>query len=428
MPASSQRSHIDVLAEPVHGIEPLQIFVGLWVGVATCYSAVIAMGGAHGLPVGFGIVSAIEIALLGIGAVAVVASGVRSQDWAVFVFFYFMVALTILLSIANERPLIEVIRTSLIISVFALLGQRMKPRTLDVTFIVITAVVLAVLILEVASTSSYVWLFQPQKFYQATRGLETSKYNSTGLFNTSSGFASRFSFGLFSDHRTGSIFLEQVGNANFACVLALYVMARWRSIRALSRTLCVVTVIAILVTTNARFASAMVVMLALGYSAFAKVPRALLPLVTVGIVVVMAVVGVYRYESLGDDMVGRIAHTVRAINEAGTAFLLGGNASLGLQEADSGYAYLIGSTSIFGLAALWLFVNYYPRANDAVSCRLNWGVVIYIFGQLVVSGTSLFSIKTAALLWILVGFVRVQPKTDIAALVPRNSALHGSAR
>ena len=387
----------------------LQRFVGVWAGLATCYSAIVAFGSAHGLPVGFGLISAIEVMLLGVGMMAILYGGIRDSDWGVFVFLYFMIALAVLLSIANERPLVETIRSTLIICVFTLLGQRATARTLDITFVSITIIVLAVLLLEIASTSAYVWLLQPQKFYEATRGLSTSKYNSTGLFNTSSGFASRFSFGLFGDHRTGSIFLEQVGNANFACVLALYTMARWQALRTVTRWLCVATIVAILVTTNARFASAMVVMLALGYFLFAFLPRVFLPAVTVGVAAIMALVGAFRYDAVGDDMVGRIANTVRQVNEAGVTFLLGGNAALGLQQADSGYAYLIGSTSIFGLAALWCFVNYYPRANDPTSRRLTWGVVIYIFGQLVVSGNSLFSIKTSALLWMLVGFIRVQP-------------------
>ena len=387
-----------------------QVLIGLLVGAATCYTAVAAMAAAHGVPVGFGLVSAIEVLLLGGGGLLILYNGIQDDDGAVLSFLYFMVVLAVLLSIANERPLVETIRSALIICVFALLGQRANGRTLDMTFLGTAVIVLLVLILEVSSTSGYVWLFQPQRFYESTRGMGAAKYDTTGLFAATAGFAGRFSFGLFTDHRSSSIFLEQVGNANFACVLALYTVSRWQKLLIKWRALCVVTIVAILVTTNARFGSVLVVMLTAGYYLFGRLPRRLLPSVTIAIAIAVALVAAFRYDVIADTFVGRIATTVREFNEAGVRFFLGGDAAEGLQQMDSGYAYLVGTSSIFGLLALWIFVNYYPRANDAGSRRLNWGIVIYLLGQLTVSGTSVFSIKTAALLWMLVGFIRVQAK------------------
>jgi hypothetical protein len=39
---------------------------------------------------------------------------------------------------------------------------------------------------------------------------------------------------------------------------------------------------------------------------------------------------------------------------------------------------------------------------------------LYLFINLTVSGTSIFSIKTAALLWFLIGFLRQQEEEEVA--------------
>jgi hypothetical protein len=45
-------------------------------------------------------------------------------------------------------------------------------------------------------------------------------------------------------------------------------------------------------------------------------------------------------------------------------------------------------------------------------------VGLYLFMNLTVSGTSVFSIKTAALLWLLVGFLRREADEDSESAVP----------
>ncbi|MEN2785592.1 hypothetical protein ACFOKI_11735 [Sphingomonas qilianensis] len=384
---------------------------------ATLYSAVIALGVAHGLPGSYQTVVLCEVLLLGFAVASLLASGLTSDDWPPILLLYFLVVIAVILSMVNSRPMIETLRSTFLIGIFAMIGQRMTAKTLDTAFFVVAMVVVVVLLIEIFAQGTYVWLFQPQAFFTATRGMQASEYNNSGLFNNASSFEGRFSFGFFDIPRTSSVFMEQVSNANFACVLALYISARWGALSSVKRGALLGTVALILVSTNGRFASLLVLAMALGFFVFPMLGRITLPLASMAIAgIAIAINMIYPFQP-GDDLIGRITFAGKMFGEADWPFYLGARASDALRQRDSGYTYLIGSTTIFGAIALWAFVNFYPRANDAPSRRLAFGVVGYMLGQLLVSSTSLFSIKTAALLWALVGCVRMQE-----AIKPRRRA------
>lgn len=384
--------------------------VAFWLPVAaTLYSAVIALGVAHGFPGSYGLVVLCEVTLLALALATVLASGLSEEDWPALLLLYFLVVTAVILSMVNSRPMIETLRATFLLGVFALVGQRLELKTLDRMFFVISVTVLVVLLIEIFAQQTYIWLLQPQAFFSATRGIQASEYNTSGLFNTASSFEGRFSFGVFDIPRASSVFLEQVSNANFACVLALYLSTRWSDLSAIRRGVLTGTVALILISTNGRFASLLVLSILGGYFIFPLLGRALLPAVSIFIAIFALTINLILPFREGDDLTGRILFVGKVFRDTDLLFYLGGRASFALAQLDSGYSYIIGTLSIFGAIALWLFINFYPRCNDAPSRRLNWGIVGYMLGQLLVSSTSLFSIKTSALLWALAGCIRAQP-------------------
>lgn len=377
--------------------------------IATLYSAVMAMFIAQGLPGNYQMVVLIEVMLLTTCIVMVMASGLKESDWVPILLLFLLMVIALILSMVNNRPMIETLRATFLIGLFTLVGQRMEARTLDRVFWVVTIAVLTVLLLEIFVQSVYIWTFQPQRFFAATRGMQASEYNTSGLFNNAGSFEGRFNFGIFDIPRTSSVFMEQVSNANFACVLAIYISARWGALSWLRRALLVGTVCLILISTNGRFAALFVLGIVGGFWIFPYLGRAWLPLFSA--VLVVAVGATFaRYGFVeADTLIGRVTYAVHMLGEADMPFYLGARASLALAQRDSGYTYVIGSITIFGAIALWAFINFYPRANDAASRRLAWGVTTYMLGQLLVSSTSLFSIKTATLLWAMAGCVKLMP-------------------
>ena len=75
---------------------------------------------------------------------------------------------------------------------------------------------------------------------------------------------------------------------------------------------------------------------------------------------------------------------------------------------DAGYGYALVKVGLVGLAAIWALFIYAP-VFDGDAWRFKNFVAFYIVFLLTVSA-SLFSIKTAALLWFLYGSVE-QPRT-----------------
>jgi putative polymerase len=84
---------------------------------------------------------------------------------------------------------------------------------------------------------------------------------------------------------------------------------------------------------------------------------------------------------------------------------------------DSGYAYIFGNVGIIGVAIAWLAFAGIPVASP-FGQRFRSVVAVYIAALLCISGVSVFSIKTAALLWFLYGCAVREPREE-----DRSSAL-----
>jgi putative polymerase len=69
--------------------------------------------------------------------------------------------------------------------------------------------------------------------------------------------------------------------------------------------------------------------------------------------------------------------------------------------ADSGYSYVLMKIGLVGFAAMWALFVYAP-VGDKEAWRFKNFIAVYVVSLLVISA-SIFSIKTAALLWFLYG-------------------------
>ena len=90
---------------------------------------------------------------------------------------------------------------------------------------------------------------------------------------------------------------------------------------------------------------------------------------------------------------------------------------------DSGYGYALVKVGLVGLAAIWALFIYAPHA-DGDTWRFKNFIAFYIVFLLTVSA-SLFSIKTAALLWFLYGTLNNQNRAgriDIPGMLPGTSS------
>ncbi|THV22290.1 hypothetical protein [Peteryoungia ipomoeae] len=379
--------------------------VRLVVPFAVIYNGVLAIINAHGMPLGFSHVALVEISLLFVSLLYLFYRGLSEDALPIVALTGFFAVVMLYTSAANGLVFVDFFRNVLIIAVFCQMGMLTDAKSLAFVFRISCVFVLSVLLVEIFFTRIYEDLFYPSLYFSNTRGLEQVAFGGTKIFQNALNIPGRFSFGL-SDHRTASIFLEQVSLANFSGVLCIYLVSRFKQIRASDRWLMIATVVFILLTNDSRSMLAFAFVCLIGYGLFPKISNSLRPLVMPGIILAGALVYLLRPDASGDTLDGRIVLTMKGFFDLDFIQLLALDVRNVAGFADSGYIYVINASTVFGLLAFWLFVSFYPAGQTAAQKRLAFALTIFLFLNMMIGGTAVFSIKVAALLWLLVGFLR----------------------
>jgi putative polymerase len=150
----------------------------------------------------------------------------------------------------------------------------------------------------------------------------------------------------------------------------------------------------------------------------ARLPRYTYFLYLPGIVCsALIIVLAFNMEHDGDTFSGRIAYSMNVLASMNIGSLLGFDMSLISKGADSGIAYFILTQSVLGVAALWAALCFFQPPTSHRAVTLMHGVCFYLALNLMVS-FSLFSIKTAAPLWFLYGYVRGRTYLEQGQAIP----------
>jgi len=374
--------------------------------LAVIYNALLAAAGAKGFPVSYAVVAVAEAMILGVAALLLLGRSGAHDERPVLMFGYAFIVLGIAVSLLNERISLDAIRSAAIIFLFAMLGLRVDERTVRRTFLVISSLVLLFLLLEIFVTQTYVSIFQPALYYERTRGLEQFSLDDSGLFRNALGFEGRMFAIQLLDHRASSIFIEQVSLANYLGILTVYLLATWRSLGRWSRLLHLGTAVLILLTNSTRTGTALAGVALLGYFVYPLLPRYLNIAVAPFLLMLAALVAYISPGATGDDLTGRLALTIRALGAMDLAALTGLRIDDASGYMDSGYAWVIVTSTGLGLIAFWAFVSFFPAQRTADQRRAAWALAVYIFTNMLVGGTAIFSAKVAPPLWLLIGHLR----------------------
>lgn len=378
------------------------------------YNALLAFLGARGLPVSRTLVAATEMLLLGGAALTLLRGGLAWREVPAMGLIAFFVINAIAISLINGAPFLDMARNAAVIGIFLMLGMRVDERTIQRTFVIAAIAVALILLLESLAVTSYAAVFEPGRYFEETRGISRFELDEIGLFANALGFDDRFAILSLIAHRTSSLFLEQVSLANFATVLTVFLVAMWPRLTTPIRVFFLLLVAGILVTNNSRTALAIALAAPLAYVLAPKLPRLILFSLMPVILILALVVSQTAPPSTEDDLVGRLSLTIRTLYELDLPALAGTRALEANEFIDSGYTFVIYASSAIGLTVLWLFYSLVPSGRSAALKRAGLMTGLYLFINLTVSGTSIFSIKTAALLWFLIGFLRhEEEKTSV---------------
>lgn len=410
-PSQPPRLRFAARAEPNHGFAPNAPVIILTTA-ALAYNGLLAFLVARGLPVTMAIQVLAEALILTGAGLLILRSGFRRIDTPAIAFVIFFVAIDLFVSILNGVLIVDMARNAAIISLFVMLGARCTERAIRRTVFVAFLLVGLGLLLELVSVEAYASTFAPSVYFETTRGAAARESNELGLFPNALGFEGRFAILSFVTHRTSSIFLEQVSLANFSTALIVYVTCMWKRISWAEKIPYILLIALILVTNNSRTALALFLGAPIIYFAAPWFARywtlAIMPVM----LALATFIALTQPPSTEDNFVGRIGLTMGILADVDAAALIGAKATEAAEFLDSGYAYVLYESTILGLLIVWAFVSLIAGNATKPQSRAGIYVSLYIFANLMVSGTSIFSMKVAALLWLLVGFLRAQAPTE----------------
>jgi putative polymerase len=299
----------------------------------------------------------------------------------------------------------KAVRDVILIPTFLALGIAAGPRAAAPLLLLLQTVTTGVVLFEVLALDLFSQLFNVKSFYIATRGLAAENFwnSESSLFVSATRPGERNLFPFLEIHRASSVFLEPVSLGNYCIIVAAYVSAFARSMSRPTLVFYLLTTIILLVACDGRLAI-MVTALILASSLFRpRVPRAsifFLPLIVLVSFAVDSVVDVRT-----DDLPGRSSLAAYIFSRFGLAEYLGMSRAGWAQSADSGITFLIVNQSIFGALAIWLFITLVPAEEGREQAVFKRSALIFLVSTMLISNSYL-SIKTAALLWFLLGTVQ----------------------
>lgn len=253
----------------------------------------------------------------------------------------------------------------------------------------IIAILVTVGLFEVFFTDIYANLFNPFLFYVRIGGIDESAAMYGGQLLTLNGFRPE-GIGrtilpqVFGPHRASSLLMEPVAPGNLSVILMAWALSK--PLEELRKIPVFVLGAAMLITlSDSRFGT----MMSVALIAFRMMPlylmRRLAPLLPFLILAVL--VGLtWALPSVGDNLLGRITMSGIELLHFDSALLMGLGSPLP-NYGDMGYAYLLSRFGAPMSIALIVVLFLIPMADDR-GVRFRALIVLYIFSNLAISGTS----------------------------------------
>lgn len=275
-------------------------------------------------------------------------------------------------------------------------------RCADKILKVVVVVVLIGSLFELFFIDVYMYLFNIQSYYAVQQEnppwSEVVGLSLNGLRPLDIG-RTIFS-NVFDNHRISSIFLEPVSMGNFAVVVAAWGLSKGKE-RFSLMLFFMLSAICLIILSDSRYGMISVAMLVLirvflrrGLNIFMSI----LPLVCVGGLIYFALV---LDNQSASDIMGRLLGAGGDLLNCSQGMLLG-LAPITAAFPDDGYAYIFTRFGIFLCAFLWLGFRTI-RMQDKRGESFRAYIALHLTLILCVSGTSFFALKTAGILWFLMG-------------------------
>jgi putative polymerase len=250
----------------------------------------------------------------------------------------------------------------------------------------------------------------------SAHGIITDPASGSGLFINGTRFEPRTLLPFLGEHRVSGIFLEPVSVGNFGAIAFAWVLLRDRS-RIWVFVAKVLALATILVLADARFGFYFCFFtLAIYLVAPIIRPTTLFLAPFFAIIALVTYAGSHWQETFDNGIAGRFLRAGDALATLDSLQVLGLRISdyfVNGYAGDAGYGYAVVKIGLVGMAAIWALFIYAP-VLDKDAWRFKNFIVFYSVFLLSISA-SLFTIKTAALLWFLYGTLN-NPNRNASAM------------
>ena len=380
---------------------------------AVLFNAGLAVINAHVTPLSANAVIAAEV-LIVVAAHAVIFAHYRPQmlPWYAVIVIVVLFSLERAMVVGNFDP--KFMRDVLLIPTFVLLGMTAPTRRLTTLVVVLHVIVVGGVLFEALFTQAFSDLFEIRQYYIATRGLEAADFWNAGsdLFVSATRADRLFSF--VDLHRTSSVLLEPVSLGNYVVIITAFLCANYRNMSLKVIMFLLVGSFIALVGCDGRLAAVSSAIVVLAAFVAPLLPRKsallYLPLVLLGAVVLVIAL---HPNATADNFPGRVAYGIELLARYDMGEWFGNSDRLLVQAMDSGLAYTIATQSVVGLVAFWLFFILNAEEQTPTQIKYLHGVCVYLALSMLIS-YSMFSIKTAALLWFIHGSFQMASQRRMA--------------
>jgi putative polymerase len=396
---------------------------GLVVAAAT-FNMALCFVNTHLLAINETHVIAAEVIIIGLAA----ALSYRLVTLQASVFAAVLLAYFCTLWLVNGAVHPKVVRDFLIPLVFTLCGAAWaNSRAADRLIYALILLVLSVALFEWFWLDQFLRVFDVIGYFLAKGGADASEvWSGTNLAvnGVRPDDQGRTLFPVLGLHRVSSIFLKPTSIGTFSAIAFAWLLVRFR-VAPLKNLIFLALVAVVIVMGDSRFAAAACLVLIIA-RLLPLLPRTLvwlLPFVFVAGLVGFAAMLSFQESDLGFQ--GRLVWSGRTIDglDVGEWFGMGhrwGESTL--FNIDSGYAYAIYALGLPGLVLLWAAFSLVPDYT-VDGARYRQLLALYLLLELCI-GEGVFSIKTAALAWFLLGAVRNR-ETVVRGLSPMEVAPAG---
>jgi putative polymerase len=304
---------------------------------------------------------------------------------------------------------IKAIRDVLNPVIFYALGSRIRDLKLADRLVLISAIVALVFaFFEYFLLDVYLDWFNVLGYYisRGTVSLQESYGATKGLFISGNRPEPRTLLPFLGQQRVSSVFLEPVSMGNFGAIVYAWGLFR-RECRY--RWVLIASALTLITLADARFGLSTCIAMTVLYPFFRFIPRPVWLVMPFLFLALFAAYGLISGTNGGpNDVAGRFASTAHIMTSLPMGVVLGYEV-YDKFTADSGFSYTLTKFGIWGFIGLWSVFVLLPF-KSARAWQFHSMMIVYLLLIMIISN-SFYSVKTAALMFFLLG-------TSAAAQMP----------